>query len=178
MKTSLKAAVVACAMAFATSVSAQVYDWTIASPLYNGSGQLTTDITASPNIFLVTAFEGTLNSWEVSLRAPNSTGNDNLLAPGGFVFPDVGQTSTLVSHQGIAFTADGLSWRLASDPLGTHPTTLSSICCFSVVNFSIQPANAAAVPEPTTWAMILLGFGAIGYAMRFRRRSGARSELA
>ena len=27
-----------------------------------------------------------------------------------------------------------------------------------------------AVPEPGTWAMMLLGFGAVGFAMRRRRR--------
>lgn len=34
-----------------------------------------------------------------------------------------------------------------------------------------------AVPEPGTWAMMLLGFGAIGYAMR-RRRADMRVALA
>ena len=29
----------------------------------------------------------------------------------------------------------------------------------------------AAVPEPGTWAMMLLGFGAIGFSMRRRRHS-------
>ncbi len=33
-----------------------------------------------------------------------------------------------------------------------------------------QAAAAAAVPEPATWAMALLGFGAIGFAMRRKRR--------
>jgi hypothetical protein len=28
----------------------------------------------------------------------------------------------------------------------------------------------SAVPEPATWGMMLLGFGAVGYAMRRRRR--------
>jgi hypothetical protein len=28
--------------------------------------------------------------------------------------------------------------------------------------------NASAVPEPTTWAMMLVGFGAVGYSMRNR----------
>jgi hypothetical protein len=32
--------------------------------------------------------------------------------------------------------------------------------------------SVAAVPEPSTWAMMLLGFGAIGGAMRRNRRSG------
>jgi hypothetical protein len=31
----------------------------------------------------------------------------------------------------------------------------------------------AAVPEPGTWAMMLLGFGAIGFSMRRRRGKGA-----
>ncbi len=30
----------------------------------------------------------------------------------------------------------------------------------------------AAVPEPSTWAMMLLGFGAVGFAMRRRRQTG------
>jgi hypothetical protein len=33
--------------------------------------------------------------------------------------------------------------------------------------------TGAAVPEPSTWAMMLLGFGAIGFAMRRSRRRGA-----
>lgn len=34
------------------------------------------------------------------------------------------------------------------------------------------PGTNGAVPEPGTWAMMLLGFGAIGYSMRRRRRMG------
>lgn len=33
--------------------------------------------------------------------------------------------------------------------------------------------SAAAVPEPATWTMLLLGFGAIGFMMRSSRRKGA-----
>jgi hypothetical protein len=35
--------------------------------------------------------------------------------------------------------------------------------------------SAAAVPEPSTWAMMLLGFGAIGFAARWRRALAASS---
>ena len=43
-------------------------------------------------------------------------------------------------------------------------------CAIGEVAF--RTANvAASVPEPGTWAMMLLGFGAVGYSMRRRRRS-------
>jgi hypothetical protein len=34
----------------------------------------------------------------------------------------------------------------------------------------------AAVPEPSTWAMMLIGFGGIGYSMRIRRRQVAAAQ--
>jgi len=39
---------------------------------------------------------------------------------------------------------------------------------------------SAGVPEPATWAMMLLGFGAIGFAMRRRRKQepDSMSQLA
>ena len=39
-----------------------------------------------------------------------------------------------------------------------------------LTDFQFSPFAAPAVPEPSTWAMMLLGFGAIGVAMRRRRR--------
>lgn len=38
--------------------------------------------------------------------------------------------------------------------------------------------SMAAVPEPGTWAMMLLGFGAIGASMRRRRHAGAILQAA
>ena len=37
--------------------------------------------------------------------------------------------------------------------------------------------GADVVPEPSTWAMMLLGFGAVGYTMR-RRRKGILPQAA
>lgn len=39
-------------------------------------------------------------------------------------------------------------------------------------------SSVAAVPEPATWAMMLLGFGAIGASMRRRRRVTAIAQMA
>lgn len=44
---------------------------------------------------------------------------------------------------------------------------------------NLQSAQVSAVPEPGTWAMMLIGFGAIGASMRRRRRSnGYASQIA
>jgi hypothetical protein len=41
------------------------------------------------------------------------------------------------------------------------------------LNVSLQaPGSPGAVPEPATWAMMLMGFGAAGYSLRRRRSAG------
>lgn len=47
-----------------------------------------------------------------------------------------------------------------------------------VRQFRIGAAPTAAVPEPATWAMMLLGFGAIGFGMRRRRSDTVRVRFA
>jgi len=39
--------------------------------------------------------------------------------------------------------------------------------------FAVEKVTVAAVPEPATWAMMLLGFAGLGGALRTRRRVGA-----
>ena len=46
-------------------------------------------------------------------------------------------------------------------------------------SYQITVSQLGAVPEPATWGMMLLGFGALGGAMRVRRRSAhGRSVMA
>lgn len=45
-------------------------------------------------------------------------------------------------------------------------------------SFTVRIGQASAVPEPGTWAMMLFGFGLLGAAMRYRRRSKASVNLA
>jgi outer membrane lipase/esterase len=53
----------------------------------------------------------------------------------------------------------------------THPTAAIQRAAFQDINR--QFGLSSAVPEPTTWAMMLVGFGAVGHSMR-RRRVGYR----
>lgn len=41
--------------------------------------------------------------------------------------------------------------------------------------FNIEPA--APVPEPSAWALLLAGFGSVGYSLRARRRRGSRQAV-
>jgi PEP-CTERM motif len=48
-------------------------------------------------------------------------------------------------------------------------TGLSGLSISSVTTVRIGPIEATAVPEPASWAMMLLGFGAVGFAARRRK---------
>lgn len=56
-------------------------------------------------------------------------------------------------------------------------TLLNSGLAFAGITVAGEPVDPGAVPEPATWAMLILGFGAVGAAMR-RRRHTARVSFA
>jgi hypothetical protein len=55
-----------------------------------------------------------------------------------------------------------LSWGTIRYSVSTSPDINSD-----AVNFALAPTSG--VPEPATWAMMLFGFGAIGFWLRRRR---------
>jgi hypothetical protein len=58
-------------------------------------------------------------------------------------------------------------------------TTFGSVNLTGATNLSFQAVTAGgAVPEPGTWAMMLVGFTGLGMAMRVRRRNANLSQLA
>jgi len=48
---------------------------------------------------------------------------------------------------------------------------------FRYLNGSVVAASVAAVPEPATWGLMILGFGLVGTGMRGRRRSVTASYI-
>ena len=85
--------------------------------------------------------------------------------------------------------ANGTGTLLATQTFGQNCTPLCAPMSYSMsfanaLSVTISPnANGTgidnlligSVPEPATWAMMLLGFGAIGYAMRRKRRKLAQA---
>lgn len=103
-----------------------------------------------------------------------STMNPN--APGAYLFRtlaawgDTYSTSAFVSGLSIGVgSGAGSGFSANVDNLAFTTTTGTSRFNF---------ATAAAVPEPGTWAMMLLGFGGIGATMRRQRRVRAIAQIA
>jgi len=48
---------------------------------------------------------------------------------------------------------------------------------FDNITFGSATPGGGAVPEPATWAMMLIGFGAVGSALRRKKRPTARLQL-
>ena len=69
---------------------------------------------------------------------------------------------------GATFTLFGVTLGAGGSPYGVSFDTTNSSGVTQTFNGNI---HFTAVPEPATWAMMLLGFGAIGFSMRSRRRT-------
>ncbi len=63
-------------------------------------------------------------------------------------------------------TFDGIMLRMAGGNALVAPATM-----FEFKQNSYDLAQPSNVPEPATWALMLLGFGGVGYSMRRRRKA-------
>jgi len=62
---------------------------------------------------------------------------------------------------------------------GTNQPLNGQVLSMSVTGGSFQLTSVAAVPEPATWAMMLVGFFGIGATLRYRRRrTSTLSQIA
>ncbi len=104
--------------------------------------------------------------------------------------PDTYNVLTLTTNQNVyTYTASGLNFAVTNGDqsfsqyvqfAASAGETISSVSfnnsqpvdAFETANFSVT-----AVPEPATWAMLMLGFGMVGGAARYRRR-GLRAVVA
>lgn len=94
----------------------------------------------------------------------NFFANDNLIAP-LFSFELSG-----------LFTANGQGALPGGGLTLTNQTQIDGTTIFAGSTGTL--AVTAAVPEPATWAMMLVGFGAMGVSLRRRRKPTAIAQLA
>jgi hypothetical protein len=133
--------------------------------------------------------------------------DSNIIASFSFTAPDwnttgpliyPGPTSVNVSSAGLSVTAGSqyaFTLDSAADPAGLggwahysgsyqggqgyYRNSAASIFASAGADhaFATFVETSSAVPEPSTWAMMLLGFGAIGFAMRRRKEPKALARL-
>jgi hypothetical protein len=162
-------------LSLATPAAASVFAWDFAGSGFTAAGTLTTDDTnTASNPYpcvtcangpgnLVTNFSGSLNGNAITLLAPGTFQlNDNRFYSQG--------TNGALDYGGISFSTIAGNFNIfAGDFTGHIDQT------FLVVGTGdayVNPVNgharllSDAVPETATWAMMVLGFGFVGAAMR------------
>jgi hypothetical protein len=72
-------------------------------------------------------------------------------------------SQTISTTSGSSYT---LGFTVQNPNIGDDPANIVP----SGLRVTASDAVVGAVPEPASWAMMLIGFGAIGFTLRFRRR--------
>lgn len=160
----------AIAMIASTPTSAAVFDFNFSGTNFfgqalTGNGTLTTNGVSQVSSLngytfqTITGITGTFQGSQITGLA-NVTGSNNLFYLTGPFFVD-GNGLGFSTAAGAAvnlFVTNDTSYRVNAGGLNTGLVTASA------------SAATPAVPEPATWAMMLLGFGAIGVSVRRKRR--------
>ena len=159
----IAASAIALAAMGVNAASAKVWDFSFSSTLANGAGQFVTGDAGSP--YTVTGISGLVDGSNIT-GLSSYAGASQLLFTSTPNF-DVG---------GISFGAvNGISYNLTDYPDGTDRITTSAVDAGGVgtpTPVALTSFSVSAVPEPATWALFFLGFGAIGWTMRGERRKG------
>lgn len=119
----------------------------------------TNDVVNASGGSLVTAAAGSFNGDALTtLENPGGYGgNDNLLFP----------TATIpFDSNGVTFDTSAGRYNFYNNP--SYSTTQTRVLGTGLVTLT-PVSTAGAVPEPATWAMLIVGMGATGFAMRRRR---------
>ena len=136
----------------------------------------TIDTTTAPTTQTTSAF-GTQISYAVVPGTFNGApGNATLGFATGDIFADLNITGTTLGFTQFVSPAGDLFSLVNNMPvfnLGTFNLT-SIVSGNSTLRIS---AASGAVPEPATWAMMMLGFGAMGATLR-RRKTTTRVQFA
>jgi hypothetical protein len=76
----------------------------------------------------------------------------------------------------LSFVATGASTTLSS--IDTSIVPLSNCCNWALDGVTVNGSAVGGVPEPSTWAMMILGFAAVGFMAYLRKQNGHALPLA
>lgn len=162
----------------ATVARADIFNWSLSGPLISGSGTFTGSF-VSPGVFSLTDASGSLSNGDTVVGASVFDGVFNLFYPGApfpvdtvgisFSVNDGSQAYNIYQDAGSYtpggdFSCEANFCLLGPGPSG-DPSLHPELPILKVDSFTIT----AAVPEPSTWAMMLLGFIGLGF-MAYRRK--------
>jgi hypothetical protein len=173
--------------ASSASASTTTFDWSYSGPGVSGSGTFDATYIGGGDTFVLDSIAGTISG---------PAGDQSDLALSGYDGPDqiIFYPDTLpdvaVDRLGFSFSVgDGTSYNLYEDddgyPIG-NPYHCGVVYCLlgpgdtftggagdpvvALDSFNVTYTGGV-VPEPATWAMMLVGFGGLGAAMRSRRKT-------
>jgi hypothetical protein len=148
--------------------------------LFNAnSGTTSYDLTAAGNTGFNAVFQNLTTlagkKYNVSFWLGNASGNNNYLLPSSVALQIDGGLGELFTNGNV--TANRINWQRFT----TNFTATGTSTDFRFVNATpgtdnfagLDDISVSAVPEPSTWLTMILGFGTIGAALRRRRQTAA-----
>ena len=178
--TAMIAFMTAAILATWSTANATVYNFTFNSPSKSIIGQLTVDMSDNEVTNIAGTLSGLVNDTINGFIANPSFPNAVALPGDAFIYDNMfypGQDS-LVDQFGVVFTTTGNPggyWNLWSGAPGDYSLYESNLAGGYPIAISGGNLDPAAVPEPSTWVMMLVGLAAIGSAA-YRR--GRKDRLA
>jgi hypothetical protein len=172
---------------FNFGATAGVLDWNFNFTLSNGdvgSGVFVTEDSPAGGPYLITAIQnGSLSGFgSMALLAPGVGGpvnqifNDNLLSPSipeldgnGFGFTTAGNLQWSIWGNGSSVS----NWCSNGSGGADHYCSWDTTTGVGDPHGSVTSFAIAAVPEPSTWVMILLGFAGAGFVASRRKSKPA-----
>jgi hypothetical protein len=154
----------------ATSAATYKFSFQSSDAELTATGELT--VNASKQVTGVSGFISGLTDQTISGVAANPSFPSASYSPdGSFIYNNVYYTT------GMAFDVNGLLFVTAENPggywnlWGSSPGNYSLFESVGSYNYPIQESgtlSVAAAPEPSTWAMLALGFASLGFFGRRR----------
>lgn len=139
-----------------------------------GIGGLTDNLGTFSLLGTPQSYSGSMFNLLVSFTSPSGT------TPSSSLFTALLTGSVISTTSGSVFLNFDNTTRLFGSAAGPFTFAVNDVSVSAGSSGQILSGQVqmAAVPEPGTWALMLLGFGGVGYSMRRRRRSDGILQIA